>query len=223
MQPSLEQALTCINRWSSFVAFERLQGSATHLSHVYFEICRGNDFGLISATRPEFSAEKNAERTAQLLLELNAAKFRSIQLLGHASIGVADTNPARAFFVVYDGENEDNDLLIAIGRKFELSAVTLSVPAIEQIRVVGLDGGVINQYLKRTMEPWHLKRVWAAMSNQKLEWLESGIITVAPLACYSVVGAVGLRSDCSENRRLFTKSPALLRDRPFRSLQEIES
>lgn len=219
MQSRVNTALTCLNEWSSFLAFEKLQGSESHVSDVYHTICRGYTFGLISVTRPELSPEINAERTANLLLELNANQFKCIQLLGHSFDNVPDENPARAFFVTYCDQEQGKKMLVSICRSFGTKAVAISHQ--DQIRIIDLEGRVLKMYRKATMEPCHLKRIWSAMSGQHLVWLESGVITVSPLMCLQVASNLGLRRDCAQLGRV--KTCGLVRYRPLRPKEAIEA
>ena len=48
MTASLQTALTCLNDWSSFLAFEKLTGPLSHCSRVYRAVSTGSIFGLVS-------------------------------------------------------------------------------------------------------------------------------------------------------------------------------
>jgi hypothetical protein len=174
MTANLQTALTCLNDWSSFLAFEKLTGPLSHCSRVYRAVCICSAFGLISAWSADASESDNRERTAQLLLDLNATGFKSIQLLGHCGPElVAEHHPARAFFVCYDNEKDGKEALLALCRLHNQPAVALSEHG--QIRVVSAEGRVEKVFNKLTMTPAHLKKVWAAGRQ-----LQTGDFTGSP-------------------------------------------
>jgi len=218
MTASLQTALTCLNDWSSFLAFEKLTAPLSHCSRVYRAVCTGSIFGLVSVWSADRSESENRELTAQLLLALNSAGFKSIQILGHCSSDlVAEQHPYRAFFVSCDREKEGKTALLGICRQFNLPALAISEH--NQIRVVNAEGRVEKVFSKITMTPEHIKRVWSAMAGRRFTWLESGIFDVSPLFCRGIFDSVGLVPDDVFIERVFRAAPELIRRLPLREVR----
>ena len=153
-----------------------------------------------------------------MLLALNSAGFKSIQILGHFSSElVAEQHPYRAFFVSYDREKEGKTTLLDICWQFNLPALALSEH--NQIRVVNAEGRVEKVFSKITMTPKHIKRVWSAIAGRRFTWLESGVFDVSPLLCRGIFASVGLVPDDVFIERVFRAAPEFIRRLPLREVR----
>jgi hypothetical protein len=223
---STERALRCLNDISSFVCFEKLEGTSSHLSRVFHYVCIGTPFALISAWRPDQSAEENNENTARLLIDLHSNGLKSIQLLGHFDENeAADYQPARAFFTTYDWNDREKYkcLMLSLCQKYGQDAV--AVYHDKQIRVFDGAGKVRKMFNMSTMEPTHLKKIWSAVSGPKFTGLESGYLSGNPIMfCGPQYDSVGLVSDIPIGSigRMSQKAASLMRYRPLRNKEDAE-
>jgi hypothetical protein len=218
---SVKTALTCINEYTSFLAFEKLEGSASHLSRAFHCLSTETVFGLISAWQESVSKGENDANAARLQVELASQGAHSIQILGHrCSLGAIDANPVRAFLVT------DPDLTAKTYKEQQLSMCQkynqLAVAFYEhrEIRVFSPSGEVVKGFNLKTLEARHLIRILGAVVNLKLGWLESGFFDASPVfLCAPVYDSCGLISDVpiGTTHRIYKKAEGLIREKPYRS------
>ena len=176
-------------------AFEKLEGLSSHQSNVFHDLAIHCVFGLISAWKPELSANQNDENTARLLIDLNAKGLKSIQLLGHLH-EEPDVAPARAFYFNYGYPDYEKNktLLLSLCKKYEQPAIAAYESG--QIRIFDASGRVEKGFTLLTMKPTHLRKVWSDMVKRKFVWLESGYRDASPVTiCGPMYAGAGLRSD----------------------------
>jgi hypothetical protein len=223
VKSDMERATNCLSNMSSFLAFEFLEGSDSHLSRVYNAICTNNAFALISVWNPDQSFQENTENTARLLLDIDQCKVKPIQLLGHLdqheSMDFDYLPPERAFFIT-GALNEE--WLLPLCRKYRQDRIALTVG--NQVKVLDGSGAVFKTFTRDLIEPHHLKRIWSAISGRNYLWLESGFLDADPFSLSApLYGSVGLTSDIAHNLRHRGQSIGkLIRKKPFRSKEEIE-
>jgi len=223
---SIERALRCLNDWTSFVCFEKLEGTSTHLSRVFHYIWSATPFALVSAWRPDQSIDENNLSTARLLLDLRDNEIESIQLLGHYDDNeAAEHTTERAFFITYYGSDAERykRLMLLLCQKYGQDAV--AVYHHRQIRVLDSTGKVQKMFNMSTMEPTHLKRIWSAMSGRNFTWLESGFLSANPIfLCGPEYARVGLLSDIpiGSAQRRFHMAAGLTRYRPLRNNKDAD-
>lgn len=223
----LEQALYCLTKVSSFVAFEQLDGISSHLSRVYHSICIGTPFALVSAWLPDKSTEENTERTGRLLLDLRDNSYRPIQLAGHLELATDESASAveRALFVTYNWTDceKSKRLMLSLCDKYEQRAV--AIYANNQIRVLDAFGDVHKTFTRALIEPRHLKRIWSAMTARNFVQVDTGYLHGSPLQfCGPIYDHVGITSDIpiSQLSRLSYTAGELVNRQPFRNRQEME-
>ena len=225
---ALRQATGCLNEISSFLSFEKLQGSASHLSRVFHAIAYGSPFALISAWRPELSLEENNARTARLLLDLPRDQCRAIQLLGTKEVSDCGEKDLleRAFFILYEGvfADEFKKLMLSLCNKYDQHAVALDER--NDIRVFDASGRVEKMFTRSNIEPHHLKRIWTAISGgRRFTSIESGFLDGSPLfLCGPQYDSLGLRSDIPPGAfsKVWQRDRNLIRVRPFRDPTDAE-
>lgn len=205
-------ALKCLNELSDFVDFEKLYGTDSHCSRVFHAVCTQKIFGVISAHDASLSDRENDERLAELLLKLHENGLSAIQIASRE-----EKLLNRGFFCTYSSDvDKTKDLFLSLGKNFNQARV--AVYDNRNIRVLNVDGTVFKMFNIETLEPAHLKKIWNAMLDSKATSLESGFLSGSPLQfCGPMYESVGLRSDVPVNlvKRLYQKSSALLRHRPF--------
>jgi len=215
---NVRTALTCINDYTSFLAFEKLEGSASHLSRAFHSLSTDKVFSLISGWQVGKSKEENDANAARLLVDLAEQGAHSIQILGHrCGAGEVDANPVWAFLVA------DPDLGAKACKEQQLSMCEkygqLGVAFYEhrEIRVFSASGGVLKGFNLKTLEARHLIRILGSLVNLKLGWLESGFFDASPLfLCAPVYDSCGLVSDVAIGtaHRIYGKAGGLIRERP---------
>ncbi|MBX9687268.1 MAG: hypothetical protein K2X27_11235 [Candidatus Obscuribacterales bacterium] len=215
MPETLHSALTCLNNWSSFLAFEKLQGSLTHCSRVYHETCAGHTLGLISAWNTDDSPTSNRLKHAELLMELNQHGFKSTQILMHIQddFPQADPEPIRFFFVTYEKTSVGKKQLLALCNSYGQPAVALTEE--QQVRVLRSDGTEIKRFTRETLEVSSLVKMANSISGKQSRWLESGYFDASPIMIQQAFANLGLRSDICSRKKLRERAPNLLRRRPL--------
>jgi hypothetical protein len=217
---SIEAALRCLNQYTSFLAFEHLAGSASHLSRTFHALSTQSAFTLVSAWHADRKRIENDFYAANLLLELKAQGEEYIQIVAHrCKAPEADGNPIRAFLLINASLIADDHKvnMLNLCRKYNQPSVALYEH--KEIRIFDTTGKVLKGFSLKTMEPHHLKRVLAALVNLRVEWLETGYLTASPMfLCDLQYKNVGLCSDVPLHllNRLFTKVQHLARDKPYR-------
>ena len=203
----LEQAITCLTRFNSFVEFEKLEGTLSHLSRVYHTVCVERPFALVSAWDPEISTAENLRRTADLLLDLRDNSIGAIELRGyrqHEHDSVED-QPELAFFCTdaYDKDGKYKSVMLSLCQKFGQPGV--AVLTNNQIRVLNPNGAVLKIYTRSDIQPSHIKRIWSSMIGRNVVRVESGQFCASPgVFCYPLYNESGLISDVTGGSRKIT-------------------
>jgi hypothetical protein len=215
---SVKTALTCMNNYTSFLAFEKLEGSASHLSRAFHSLSTEKVFSLISGWQESKSKEENDASAARLLVDLAGQGANSIQILGHrCGVGEVDTNPVLAFLVT------DPDLRAKTYKEQHLlmcqkyNQLAVAFYEHREIRVFNASGAVVKGFNLKTLEARHLIRILGSLVNLKLGWLESGFFSASPVfLCAPVYDSCGLISDVpiGTAHRIYEKAKGLIREKP---------
>jgi hypothetical protein len=223
---SVERALTCLNQYSSFLAFEQLDGTASHRSRAFHCLSTENLFGLVSAWQANKSKEQNDINAARLLVGLASKGAQSIQILAHrCQSPQVDENPVRAFLIINPAVSGKNykERQLALCKKYNQPAVAFYEH--REIRLFDSTGEVAKGFNLKTLEARHLKRILASLVDLKLEWLESGYFSASPVyLCAMVYNKAGLESDVPIQmmNRVYTKAQGLVRYRPHEKQYEAQ-
>jgi hypothetical protein len=217
---NVRTALTCMNDYTSFLSFEKLEGSASHLSCAVHCLSTESVFGLISAWQESKSKEENDANAARLLVDLAGQGAHSIQILGHrCGVGEVDANPVRAFLVTDpdSGAKAYKEQQLSMCQKYSQHAVAFYEH--REIRVFSASGGVVKGFNLKTLEARHLIRILGSLVNLKLGWLESGFFDASPVfLCAPIYDSCGLVSDVAIGtaHRIYEKASGSIRERPYR-------